>query len=127
MNKLEMLIQSADTRYDSFLSDGFYYNLSCSLLNIYKGRCNLFITNKETYIKEEILIKHDRAIMEGNLKVENNFFNSLPIQFSNKSDKPAKIEIYIEEKLNVNSQGILFIDKEVKTNIISYKIFIPII
>ncbi len=126
MYKLEMLIQSAEGHYES-TSEIFCYHLSCSLLNIYKGRCNLFITNKETYIKEEILIKHDRAIMEGNLKVENNFFNSLPIQFSNKSDKPAKIEIYIEEKLNVNSQGILFIDKEVKTNIISYKIFIPII
>ena len=52
-----MLIQSADTRYDSFLTDGFYYNLSCSLLNIYKGRCSLLVANEDTNIKEEILIK----------------------------------------------------------------------
>ena len=126
MNKLEMLIQSAEGQYDSN-SEIFCYYLSCSLLNIYKGRCNLFITNKNANIKEEILIKHDRAIMEGNLRVESNFFNSLPIQFSNKSDKPAKIEIYIQNKLNINPQGVLFIDEEVKTKILSYQIFIPII
>ena len=126
MYKLEMLIQSAEGHYESN-SEIFCYYLSCSLLNIYKGRCNLFITNKNTNIIEEILIKHDRAIMEGNLKVDNDFFNSLPIQFSNKSDKPAKIEIYIQDKLNVNPQGILFIDKEIKTKIVSYQVFIPII
>ena len=126
MYKLEMLIQTAEAQYESN-SEIYCFHLSCSLLNIYKGRCNLFISNKDTNIKEEILIKHDRAIMEGNLRFDNEFFNALPIQFSNKSDKPAKIEIYIQDKLNVNAQGILFIDKEVKTKILSYQIFIPII
>ena len=64
--------------------------------------------------------------MEGNLRLDNEFFNSLPIQFSNKSDKPAKVELYIEDKLNVSAQGVLFIDQEVKTKILSYQIFIPI-
>tara|TARA_B100002052_G_scaffold291843_1_gene312512 strand:+ start:1044 stop:1424 length:381 start_codon:yes stop_codon:yes gene_type:complete len=125
MNKLEMLIQTAEAQYESN-SKIYCYHLSCSLLNIYKGRCKLFITNKDTNIREEILIKHDRAIMEGNLRLDNEFFNSLPIQFSNKSDKPAKVELYIEDKLNVSAQGVLFIDQEVKTKILSYQIFIPI-
>jgi hypothetical protein len=125
MNKLEMLIQTAEAQYESN-SNIYCYHLSCSLLNIYKGRCKLFITNKDTNIREEILIKHDRAIMEGNLRLDNEFFNSLPIQFSNKSDKPAKVELYIEDKLNVSAQGVLFIDQEVKTKILSYQIFIPI-
>ena len=77
-----MLIQSIDAHYDS-LNKIFCYNLSCSLLNIYKGRCNLFITNEFTNVKEEMYIKHDRAIMEGNLKVNNNFFECLPLQFTN--------------------------------------------
>ena len=127
MNKLEMLIQSADTRYDSFLTDGFYYNLSCSLLNIYKGRCSLLVANEDTNIKEEILIKHDRAIMEGNIKVNNAFFNSLPWQLGNKTDKPAKIIITINERLHVSQEGVLFIDKEIRTNITNFQFFIPII
>ena len=126
MNKLEMLIQSADTRYDSFLTDGFYYNLSCSLLNIYKGRCSLLIANEDTNIKEEILIKHDRAIMEGNIKVNNAFFHSLPSQLGHKTDKPAKIVITINEKLNVSQEGVLFIDKEIRASIKNFQFFIPI-
>ena len=65
MNKLEMQIQSIDVRYDSN-PNIMYYNLSCSLLNVYKGRCDLFLVNSNTNLKQELLIKHNRAIMEGN-------------------------------------------------------------
>ena len=126
MNKLEMLIQSAEARYDSF-SDVFCYNFSCSLLNIYKGRCDLLVTNEQTNIKEELLIKRDRAIMEGNIKVSNTFFESLPTQLSNKSDKPAKIEIIINNNLNVNPDGVLLIEKEISCKINDFQFFIPII
>ena len=56
MNKLEMQIQSVDIRY---VSDAniIYYNLSCSLLNVYKGRCDLFLVNSNTNLKQELLIK----------------------------------------------------------------------
>ena len=127
MYKLEMLIQSADARYESALYNGFYYNLSCSLLNIYKGRCNLIIAHENTNIKNEILIKHDRAIMEGNLKVNSAFFNSLPMQLGNKTDKPAKVSITINDKLNVNQDGVLYIEKEIKSHINEFQFFIPVI
>ena len=121
-----MLIQSADARYESTLIDGFYYNLSCSLLNIYKGRCNLIVANQNTNINDEILIKHDRAIMEGNIKVNNSFFNSLSKQLGNKTEKPAKITITINDKLNVNQDGVLFIEKEIRSRINEFQFFIPI-
>ena len=126
MNKLEMLIQSAEARYDSF-SDVFCYNFSCSLLNIYKGRCDLLVTNEQTNIKEELLIKRDRAIMEGNIKVSNTFFESLPTQLANKSEKPAKIEIIINDNLNVKPDGVLLIEKEISCKINDFQFFIPII
>ena len=50
----------------------------------------MLVTNEQTNIKEELLIKRDRAIMEGNIKVSNTFFESLPTQLANKSEKPAK-------------------------------------
>ena len=64
--------------------------------------------------------------MEGNLKVKENFFKSLPIQLLKKIDKPARIEITIDSNLAVNSQGVLFIEKEVRTKILDYQFFIPI-
>ena len=53
INKLEMQIQSVDVRYDNNLNI-MYYNLSCNLLNIYKGRCDLFLVKSNTNLKRVI-------------------------------------------------------------------------
>ena len=126
MNKLEMQIQSIDVRYDN-KSKIFYYNLSCSLLNIYKGRCDLFLVNTNTNLRQELLIKHNRAIMEGNLIAENHFFEKFHTLFSMKFDKPGKIELFIAENLKINNQGILEIKNEIITEINNYKIYLPLL
>ena len=110
MNKLEMQIQSIDVRYDN-ITNILYYNLSCSLLNIYKGRCDLFLVNSNTNLKQELLIKHNRAIMEGNIIAENQFFEKFHTFFTMKFDKPGRIELYIAEDLKINNQGILEVKK----------------
>ena len=51
MNKLEMQIQSIDLRYIDN-PNIMFYNLSCSLLNIYKGRCDLFLVNSNTNLNK---------------------------------------------------------------------------
>ena len=86
MNKLEMQIQSVEIRYDnnpnfSSYANILYYNLSCSLLNVYKGRCDLFLVNSNTNLKQELLIKHNRAIMEGNLIAEDFFLKNSILYF----------------------------------------------
>ena len=126
MNKLEMQIQSVDARYENRTKIS-YYNLSCSLLNVYKGRCDLFLVKSNTFLKQELLIKHNRAIMEGNLICEDNFFEKFHTLFSLKFDRPGKIELYIAEKLKINNQGILEIKKEIITEIHDYKIYLPLL
>ena len=126
MNKLEMQIQSVDVRYDNTTSI-MYYNLSCSLLNIYKGRCDLFLVNSNANLKQELLIKHDRAVMEGNLIAHNHFFEKFHNLFSMKFDKPGKIDLYIDQNLKINSQGILEIKNEIITQIYNYKIYLPLL
>ena len=126
MNKLEMQIQSVDARYDNRTKIS-YYNLSCSLLNVYKGRCDLFLVKSDTYLTQELLIKHNRAIMEGNLICEDHFFEKFHTLFSIKFDKPGKIELYIAEKLKINNQGILEVKKEIVTEIHDYKIYLPLL
>ena len=126
MNKLEMQIQSVDVRYDDN-PNIMYYNLSCSLLNVYKGRCDLFLVNSYANLKQELLIKHNRAIMEGNLIAEDHFFEKFHTFFSMKFDKPGKIELYIAEDLKINNQGILEIKNEIITVINNYKIYLPLL
>ena len=52
MQKLEMLIKTVDAHYDSLHQVQCVY-LSCSLLNIARGTCNLMITNEKSnyYLK----------------------------------------------------------------------------
>ena len=126
MNKLEMQIQSVDIRYVSN-ANIIYYNLSCSLLNVYKGRCDLFLVNSKTNLQQELLIKHNRAVMEGNLIAEDHFFEKFHTLFSMKFDKPGKIELYIDENLKINNQGILEIEDEIITAINDYKIYLPLL
>ena len=125
-NKLEMQIQSVDVRYDNNPKI-MYYNLSCSLLNIYKGRCDLFLVNSNTNLKQELLIKHNRAIMEGNLIAEDDYFKKFLTLFSMKFDKPGRIELYIGENLKINNQGILEIKNEIVTEIKNFKINLPLL
>ena len=90
MQKLEMLIKTVDAHYDSSYAIYCYY-LSCSLLNIARGRCNLMIADENSDIENTITIQYQRAIMSGSIKVNNSFFKSIPNQFSNKNDLPAII------------------------------------
>ena len=126
MQKLEMLIKTVDAHYDSSYSIYCYY-LSCSLLNIARGRCNLMIADENSDIEDTITIQYQRAIMSGSIKVNNSFFKSIPNQFSNKNDRPARIELTINKTLNINKNGILFLNKEMTTTIDEYKFYIPLL
>ena len=126
MQKLEMLIKTLDAHYDSSHAIYCYY-LSCSLLNIARGRCNLMIVDESNDIENTITIQYQRAIMSGSIKVNNSFFKSIPNQFSNKNDRPAKIELTINKTLNINKNGILFLDKEMTSIIDEYKFYIPLL
>ena len=55
MQKLEMLIKTVDAHYDSLHQIQCYY-LSCSLLNIARGTCNMMIVNEHSDFKNKITI-----------------------------------------------------------------------
>ena len=126
MQKLEMLIKTVDAHYDSLHQIQCYY-LSCSLLNIARGTCNMMIVSEDSDFKNKITIKFERAIMSGSIQVTNNFFNSLQNQLSVKNERPARLELVINDKLNINKNGILFLEQELTSDIIEYKFFIPVL
>ena len=126
MQKLEMLIKTVDAHYDSLHQIQCYY-LSCSLLNIARGTCNMMIVSEDSDFKNKITIKFERAVMSGSIQVKNNFFNSLQTQLSVKNERPARLELVINDKLNINKNGILFLEQELTSEIIEYKFFIPVL
>ena len=126
MQKLEMLIKTVDAHFDSLHQIQCYY-LSCSLLNIARGTCNMMIVSEDSDFKNKITIKFERAVMSGSIQVTNSFFNSLLTQLSVKNERPARLELVINDKLNINKNGILFLEQELTSDIIEYKFFIPLL
>ena len=126
MQKLEMLIKTVDAHYNSLhLIECLY--LSCSLLNVARGTCNMMIVNESKNIRNKITIEYERAIMTGTIQVKNDFFKSLQKQLSIKNERPARLELMINDKLNINKSGILFLDKQLVSDINEYKFFIPLL
>tara|TARA_B100000524_G_scaffold340328_1_gene233358 strand:+ start:1278 stop:1658 length:381 start_codon:yes stop_codon:yes gene_type:complete len=126
MQNLEMLIKTVDAHYDSRHQIQCIY-LSCSLLNIARGTCNLMIFNEKSNFQNKITIKYERAVMSGSITVNNDYFNTLQNQLSLKNERPARLELLISEKLNINKNGVLFLQKELIAKIIEYKFFIPLL
>ena len=48
-------------------------------------------------------------------------------QLSIKNERPARLELIINDKLNINKNGILFLEKELISEILEYKFFIPLL
>ena len=126
MQKLEMLIKTVDAHYDSLHQVQCVY-LSCSLLNIARGTCNLMITNEKSNFQNKITIKYERPVMSGSIRVKDDYFNTLNKQLSIKNERPARLELIINDKLNINKNGILFLEKELISEILEYKFFIPLL
>ena len=126
MQKLEMLIKTVDAHYDSIHQIQFFY-LSCSLVNIARGTCNIIIANEKSNFQDKITIKYERAVMSGSIRVNDNYFDILHNQLSIKNERPARLELTINDKLNINKNGILFLEKELISEILEYKFFIPLL
>ena len=126
MQKLEMLIKTADAHYDSKHQIQCYY-LSCSLLNIARGTCNLILAKEKSNFKNKITIKYERAVMSGSIVLKEEYFNSLQNQLSLKNERPARIELIINDQLNINKNGILYLEKELTSRIVEYKFYIPLL
>ena len=107
-----MLIKTVDAHYDSKLHIQCFY-LSCSLVNIARGTCNLIIANEKSNFQNKITIKYERAVMSGSIRVRDKYFDMLQKQLSIKNERPARLELIINDKLN--------------SEILEYKFFIPLL
>ena len=50
-------------------------------------------------------------MMSGSIRVPK-YFKSLQNQLSLKKERPSRLELIINDKLNINKNGILFLEKE---------------
>ena len=85
------------------------------------------IVKEKSNFQNKITIQYERAIMSGSIGVENDYFDTLQNQLSLKNERPSRLELIINKKLNINKNGILFLESELTTDIIDYKFYIPLL
>ena len=85
------------------------------------------IVNEKSNFQNKITIKYERAVMSGSIRVKDDYFDTLQKQLSIKNERPARLELTISDKLNINKNGILFLEKELISKISEYKFFIPLL
>ena len=103
--------------------------ISCSLVNIARGKCNLSIyeeSNKKTRITGKLHISAKRAIMSGFIKLTKIEFNELIKSLSLPYVRPISIIIDLTESLPVSIEGILRIDKNKDFKISNFSTIFPL-
>ena len=129
INKIEMLVVKADYKYE-LANTVEKISLSCELLNIARGRCEVkfFKCSKKT-LDKKLFISSKKAIMSADIELSEQNFNNLNntfFKYSNQRSKKIKIIFLMDKAEATNSAGILSLDNDLMTNLKDVNFNIPI-
>ena len=129
IKKIEMLVVKAEY-YCSIIDNVEEISLSCELLNIARGRCEVkFLKKAQNTLDKKLFISSKKAIMNANIGLDNEYFNGLNktlSKYSNQKTKKIKITLLMDKAVATNSAGILSLDDDLTTNLKDIKLNIPI-
>ena len=129
IKKLEMLVVKAEFNR-LFMNNLEEIILSCELLNIARGRCEVTLLKVlNTNFKKKLLISSKKALMKAHIELNYEYFNNLKdtlFKYSNQKSKKIKITLLMEKAVATNSEGILSLDDDLETDLKEMKFNIPI-
>ncbi len=125
IDKIDLRVDSVNLIYNEDLT----INFVCGFENLSRGRCELFVKEKNKKTIDNLFIHSDKALMEVNV-----FFNDKKIEkllhhvsLKRNSSKKIKITISTLDPLMVNQKGDLYVDSETKIRINEINWNIPLI
>ena len=126
---LEMLVVKAD--YNRVLINNLEeIFLSCELLNIARGRCEVTLLKvSNTNLKKKLLISSKKALMKANIELDKEYFNNLIetlFKYSNQKSKKIKLILLMDKAVATDSEGILSLDDDLETDLKEIKFNVPI-
>ena len=129
INKIEMLVVKAEYNYE--LAKTFQViSISCELLNIARGRCEVnFLKCYKNILDKKLFISSKKAVMSANVDLNDQQFNNLNdtlFKYSNQKSKKIKITLLMDKAVATNSEGILSLDNDLTTNLKDVTFNIPI-
>ena len=129
INTVEMLVVKAEYNYN-LNSNSEKVCLSCNLLNIARGRCEVnFLKCSNEVLNKVLFISSKKAAMNANIELNNKNFIYLTdtfFKYTNQNSKKIKITFYMDKAVATNSEGILSLDSDLKTDLKNVSFNIPI-
>ena len=130
IKSIEMLVSKVEYSIEASKKLDLLF-FSCDLLNIARGRCNIFLKkNKTSDDKDFIEINSEKPVMTANINFDDNKFENIVKivnNYTQNKSKKIKVILDLNTSLAVNQDGILSIDNNIKVNINNIKLILPLI
>ena len=130
IKSIEMLVSNAEYSIENSKEQDLLF-FSCDLLNIARGRCNIFLKkNQSSNLKNFIEIDAEKPVMNADINFESNKFENIAKVINNytlNKSKKIKIILDLNVSLAVNQDGTLSIDNSIKVDITNIKFILPLI
>lgn len=125
---IQMSVQTAELRFEPHLDDPVLF-LSCSLVNIARGSCQLTLvatTPPPPATCGELVISADRPVMSGSVAVSEKQFERMFQALRVSPARPVTLAVKLSVQLPVSLEGFLFIDDDQISKIVSLQVNIPL-
>ena len=101
-------------------------HLSCGLINIARGNCNILLRPESNDIKGEIFISSERPVMSAELSVPPILFDQVQSSLKNNVGRPLQLIILLDRGLMVDNQGVLTITDSINAKIKDLSWILPV-
>ena len=125
LNSINVSVFSADLKLIGF-ENRRELHLSCGLVNIARGNCNVIMRPDTNQTKGEILISSERPVMNAELSVPPILFDQVQGSLKNNVGRPLQLIFLLDKYLQVDNQGILTITDNIKANIKDMSWVLPV-
>ena len=131
IKSIEMLVSQAEQSLN-INSNKNNLILSCDLLNIARGRCNIILKKKDNLQEDEnsISISSEKPIMKATKSLTKEQYESFLSSFYNYAQykfKKIKIILFIDKPIAIDNEGFLNIEKNLSLKITDIKLTVPIL
>ena len=127
-NQIVMSVQTAELRLAG-VKQSATLNLSCSLMNIARGQCQLEINAGKENNKEHIgnlVIEIDRPVIRGKASIPLSLYDSIISCLGNIPPRPISLSLTIATNLAVSVEGDLRINDVTKVQITDLAVTLPL-
>ena len=101
-------------------------HLSCGLINIARGNCNVLLRPESNDITGEIFISSERPVMNAELSVPPILFDQVQSSLKNNVGRPLQLIILLDRGLMVDNQGVLTITDSISAKIKDLSWILPV-